>query len=180
MLLRDFHKDAIITNDHRVTYDEMLRRISLFSQQFPKSSGEDALLPAQERRKVVVFSENREGYIYAFFSVWLNNCIAVPVDAMSKAAELAYILGNCKPDVIWTTKGKLPTVEAALSSLKNEVESEVLLIDDFERVACPENLEQADLQYELEQTALIIYTSGTTGHAKGVMLSFLNLMTNIK
>ena len=180
MLLRDFHKDAIITNDHRVTYDEMLRRISLFSQQFPKSSGEDALLPAQERRKVVVFSENREGYIYAFFSVWLNNCIAVPVDSMSKAAELAYILGNCKPDVIWTTKGKLPTVEAALSSVQNEVESEVLLIDDFERVACPKSLEQADLQYELEQTALIIYTSGTTGHAKGVMLSFLNLMTNIK
>ena len=182
MLLQDFHSDAILTSDHRITYAEMLRRITQFSRFIPQSTAEEALLPPQQRRKVVVFSENREGYIYAFFSIWLNRCIAVPVDAQMKAEELAYILNDCKPQAIWTSKGKEKVVKEAMALVQNEggATPDCLFIDDYERMEGADSEELADLQFEMEQTALIIYTSGTTGHAKGVMLSFRNLMTNVK
>ena len=120
MLLQDFHSDAILTSDHRITYAEMLRRITQFSRFIPQSTADEALLPPQQRRKVVVFSENREGYIYAFFSIWLNRCIAVPVDAQMKAEELAYILNDCKPDAVWTSKGKEKVVKEAMALLEND------------------------------------------------------------
>lgn len=182
MLLQDFHSDAILTSDHRITYAEMLRLITQFSRFIPQSTADEALLPPQQRRKVVVFSENREGYIYAFFSIWLNRCIAVPVDAQMKAEELAYILNDCKPDAVWTSKGKEKVVKEAMALLENDdaAAPNCLLIDDYERMDCADSVEMADLQFQMEQTALIIYTSGTTGHAKGVMLSFRNLMTNVK
>ena len=182
MLLQDFHSDAILTSDHRISYAEMLRRITLFSRYIPPCTVEEALQPVEQRRKVVVFSENREGYVYAFFAIWLNRCIAVPVDAQMKAEELAYILNDCKPDAVWTSKGRMKVVKDAMALVENEggVAPSCLLIDDYERMDCADDVEKADLQFEQEQTALIIYTSGTTGHAKGVMLSFRNVMTNVK
>lgn len=177
-MIKDFKKIAIINGARRVTFKEMLQRITLFGRYFHEESKQEASRPVQDRQKVLIFSENREGFIYAFFSVWLNRSIAVPVDAMASKEELMYILNDCKPKAVWTTLERVATMTAALREAGMDIP--VLIIDNFEKAAVYNDSPIAEIEYEDEHTALIIYTSGTTGSPKGVMLSFKNLFTNIR
>lgn len=166
-MIKDYGKTAIIAGERRVSYSEMLRRITIYAQEMPIQSGE----------RIVIFSKNREGWAYAFFAVWKQRGIAVPVDATSTVGELAYVLGDCKPTCIWTTRKRLDTLKPAIE--KAGINPKILLIEDYEQVD-DAGVEPADIQYEDSDTAIIIYTSGTTGSPKGVMLSFANLMANIR
>jgi len=165
MMIKDFNKVAIIAGQKRIMYSEMLQRITLFAEQTPKEVG----------AKTIILSENREGWLYAFFAVWYNKGIAVPVDATSTVHDIAYIINDCKPECIWTSNQKLEAVREALKEAGHE--AQILLIDDYESIEV--NTTKADIEYDDESIAVIIYTSGTTGNPKGVMLSFGNLMANI-
>lgn len=166
-MLKDFHKTAIIAGDRYVSFDEMLRRITLFSHHTPST----------KRAKTIILAENREGWIYAFYSIWQNRGIAIPVDAGSTAPDVAYILNDAQPQCIWTTVKKLDTVRMALKLAGRDIP--VLLIDDFEQAPLPADCPPSTVDYDSSDTAVIIYTSGTTGSPKGVMLSFANMMANI-
>ncbi|MGN0233965.1 MAG: AMP-binding protein [Bacteroidaceae bacterium] len=166
-MIKDYGKTAIVAGDRRVSYSELLRRITLYAKQMSTTAGE----------RTVIFSKNREGWIYAFFAVWNNRGIAVPVDATSTVDEVAYVLGDCRPACVWTTRKRLDTLKPAIE--KAGIAPKILLIEDYEQVE-DASMEPADIQYEEQNTALIIYTSGTTGSPKGVMLSFSNLMANIR
>ncbi len=169
----DLNKIAIIAGEHNVTYSELLQRVAQFARKTPKG----------KQTKTVVFSENREGWAYAFFSVWLNEGIAVPVDASSTASDVAYILNDCQPDAVWVSRDKEATLKEAIKEAN--VETKVFLIDDFERLSLQDEplcsiLPWAALaEPDNDDTALIIYTSGTTGSPKGVMLSYSALKANV-
>ena len=62
----------------------------------------------------VPYSENSEGWVYAFFSIWQKGAVAVPVDASSTVSDFSYILRDCTPDAIWTSAHNVPVVEQAL------------------------------------------------------------------
>lgn len=166
MMIKDFNKVAIIAGEKRITYSEMLKRITFFASKSPK--GKDS--------KTIILAENREGWIYAFFGIWANRGIAIPVDATSTVHDVAYIINDCKPDCIWTTRQKLETATEAIKEANAEIE--VLIIDDYESIDV--DTEKANIKYEDDDIAVIIYTSGTTGSPKGVMLSFENLFANIR
>jgi len=181
-MIKDFHKTAIISGEHYVSYSEMLQRITHFSliqrQQVPNL----AELAEQKQgyrigAKAVIFSENREGWIYAFFAVWNNRGVAVPVDCTSSPTELAYVLRDCRPACIWTTIKRIDTVRLALEQAGQQIP--IMLIDDYEHAELPADITPADIGYDSSDTGVIIYTSGTTGSPKGVMLSFRNLLANI-
>ena len=169
----DLNKIAIIAGEHNVTYSELLQRVAQFARKTPKG----------KQTKTIVFSENREGWAYAFFSVWLNEGIAVPVDASSTASDVAYILNDCQPDAVWVSRDKEATLKEAIKEAN--VETKVFLIDDFERLSLQDEplcsiLPWAALaEPDNDDTALIIYTSGTTGSPKGVMLSYSALKANV-
>jgi len=164
-MIKDSNKIAIIAKERNISFSEMLQRITLYSHFTPK----------QAKERTLIFAENREGWIYAFYSIWANHGIAVPVDASSTVSDVAYIINDCHPACIWTTAQKLAVVEAALKEAGQTID--IHLIEDYERVEV--NEEKAQVNYlDENDTALIIYTSGTTGSPKGVMLSFLNILTN--
>jgi len=169
----DLNKKAIIAKDHDVTYSELLQRVAQFARKTPKG----------KQTKTVIFSENREGWAYAFFSVWLNEGIAVPVDASSTAGDVAYILNDCKPDAVWVSKEREAVLGEAIKEAS--VETKVLIIDDYESLSLQEEQPCSILPWSAlsepdnNDTAIIIYTSGTTGSPKGVMLSYANLKANI-
>ena len=62
---------AIMSSAGDVNYQEMLQHVSVFGNHTKE------LNPS----KTIIFSENRIGWVYAFYSVWQNRSIAVPVDA---------------------------------------------------------------------------------------------------
>ena len=174
----DLNKIAIITKEHDVTYSEMLQRVAQFARKTPKG----------KQTKTVVFSENREGWAYAFFSVWLNEGVAVPVDASSTASDVAYILNDCQPDAVWVSKEREAVLRESLTqTVSNRVGAcpQVFIIDDYERLSLQNEQPCSFLPWSAlsepdnDDTAIIIYTSGTTGSPKGVMLSYKNLKANV-
>ncbi len=171
----NLEKTAIIAGERNISFARALQYIDVFAEQMP--SGND--------KRIVVFSENSEGWVYAFFSIWQKGAVAVPVDASSTVSDFSYILRDCTPHGIWTSQHNVPVVEQAL--LQTGLSIPYYVIE--ERMKCepeltrelPECLPWAGLDVPYNQKlALIIYTSGTTGSPKGVMLSYQNLMANIK
>ena len=174
----DLNKIAIITKNHDVSYSELLQRVAQFAKKTPKG----------KETKTVIFSENREGWAYAFFSVWLNEGIAVPVDASSTASDVAYILNDCHPDAVWVSKEREEVLRESLDLTLSQGEGtapKVFIIDDYERLSLKDEPLTSILPWSAlgepdnDDTALIIYTSGTTGSPKGVMLSYAALKANV-
>lgn len=158
---------AIISGDRNITFTQMLRQINLFAQYTPKDKG----------AKTLILSENREGWIYALYAVWASQGIVVPVDASSTAHDVAYIIRDCQPQAIWTSRDKLAMTQAAIQESGCDIQ--ILLIDDYEQQDAS-GLDMAQIPTPMDQTCLICYTSGTTGSPKGVMLSFENVYANIR
>lgn len=165
-MIKDFHKTAIICGERNVSYTEMLKYIRQYAQ----------VSNYEERSHVIIFSENREEWIYAFFSVWNKHAIAVPVDASSTDSDLAYIINDCRPAFIWASSKTVATVQQALALAKLDIPIALLDLNSVDtNVEVPE---KEDTWLEGNETAVIIYTSGTTGSPKGVMLSYDNLEAN--
>ena len=165
-MIKDSTRIAIIAGEREITFSELLQRITLYSQKSPRKAG----------ARTLIFSENREGWIYAFYSIWANHGIAVPVDASSTVSDVAYIINDCQPSAVWTSREKMEVVKAAIKETGRQMD--VHLIDDYETIET--NEPKANIAYDEDDTALIIYTSGTTGSPKGVMLSFGNILVNVR
>ncbi len=167
-MIKDFHKTAIVMPDHEVSYDEMLRRIRMFAD----------VTHAVQGDRVLVFAENREAWVYAFFAAWTRGAIAVPVDASNTVDDMIYILSDCQPAVAWTSIRRADTLREAIDALPEGVEKpRVMIMEVYERAELTDQ-PQAKIEYKDDDTAVIIYTSGTTGNPKGVMLSHAALIAN--
>lgn len=166
-MIKDYQKTAIISGDRIISYTEMLQRIQLFSLVTPHEKG----------KMTLIIGENREGWIYAFFAVWHNQGIPVPVDASSTQSDILYIINDCSPSAIWVTPSKYDTVRAAV--LESGKAIKILIIDEFEKVEAIEEEIKPYTWADGDDTAIIIYTSGTTGSPKGVMLTYNNLFANM-
>lgn len=166
MLLKDYNKTAMIHKDQKVNYNELIKNINFYS----------FLLPQNNLTKVAIFSENRFEWVYAFYSAWMKNAVAVPIDFMSSSEDVAFILNDCKPEVVFYSAGTKEVLEKAISQLNYEIEK--INLDDIiiNEASTFSNLPEPDPN----ATAVIIYTSGTTGSPKGVMLSYDNLLANIE
>ena len=163
----DISRIAVITKEKHISYKELFQNIAQYSQFF-RDKG---------YRKVAIFSENRIEWIYAFYAALKNGCVVVPVDFAASNEDVAYILNDCKPELIFTSQGQTKELSAIKQSLSYS--PEVLVFGEFQLPAIEMTVEPI-IPSNVENTAVIIYTSGTTGSPKGVMLSFKNLLANIK
>lgn len=166
-LIQSSDKVAIISGQRRVSFSQVLQHVSHFAQYTPQGKG----------TKVLIMSENREAWFYAFYAVWRNHGTVVPVDAGSTVQDVAYIINDCHPDAIWTSRSKQTLVAEAICTSGRDVK--VLLMDDYETADVDEQ-PLAEIYYDDSDTCLICYTSGTTGSPKGVMLSYENVMANVR
>lgn len=179
MIIRDFNKAAIITHDGEVSYRQLMGNILSYADMMPKA--EQFSLAEGEKMKTLILSENRSEWIYAFFAVWHNEAIAVPVDATSTVHDVAYIMNDCRPQCIFTSREKEQLARDAMREAG--VEMTVIVFED--NVPEPRDVAEGQ-EFRFENTSgkvepcLIIYTSGTTGSPKGVMLSYENLEANIR
>ena len=156
----------MILKDQNVEYSKLIKNINAYS----------TLLPDKDLTKVAIFSENRFEWVYAFYSVWMKKAVAVPIDFMSSADDVAFILNDCKPEVIYYSNGTKEVLDKSIEHLNYQIQKinldEIKIENDSSSHSFPEPDPNA--------TAVIIYTSGTTGSPKGVMLSYDNLLVNIE
>lgn len=182
MTIKDFHKAAIITPSHEVSYAELMQYIKGYAM-LMKGALYDGVSASGTKKKVLVFSENNEEWVYAFFAIWYNGDIAVTVDATATVSDVAYIMKDSGADAIWVSPSTESVAREAVAQAGIDIR--MLAIAGVEKSTEPVEAEmvfEADpnAKTPLEKTALIIYTSGTTGSPKGVMLSYENLEANIR
>lgn len=160
-------KPAVITRNKSISYKELLQNIDCFSHLF-KNSGFD---------KIAICAANSPEWIYAFYAGWNNGSVVVPIDASAAPDDIAFILSDCKPGLIFIDKQQEDVVMKAVALSGHQLQ--VII---FEEISFPafSGETAGQITSDLEKTAVIIYTSGTTGNPKGVMLSFANLIANVK
>ncbi len=159
-------KVAIIAEEAKITYNELEKNILAYSEIFKDLTN----------KRVAILSENRLEWVYAFYASWNNNNVPVPIDFMSGIDDIAFILDDSKPEVIFCSEDRRKTLLEALKLVKYE--PRIFVFEDIEE---PKEVSgKLDFKVDIDKTAVIIYTSGTTGSPKGVMLSFDNLIVNIE
>lgn len=135
--------------------------------------------------KIAIYSENRPEWSVAFFGIVCAAAIVVPVDVKLSEAEVQFILSNSQTKCIFVSEKHLELIDKIRTNLPEL--KYVIVIDDSQR---QDIIKLKDLKLVSEEnknrpiheedTALIIYTSGTTGSAKGVELTFRNLMFQVR
>ncbi len=135
------------------------------------------LIENVRNERVVIFSENRAEWIVSLFATWKAGGIVIPIDVLSAQDDVTYILGDCDPCAIFCSAEKLEFVQQATKTAGRN--PEILVFEHLPKSDASKPVTDFTIS-ETEKTALILYTSGTTGSPKGVMLSFENILTNLK
>lgn len=168
MFIKPGEKTAVITTDREFSYNEILNKISCFSE----------IIGNSQNQRVLIISENRPEYIYAIYGIWKSGGTVTPVDFMSVPDEISYIIKDCEPSAVLTSEKLYDKVIESIE-LSGKQNIKVMV---FEKIPADEkthDLKPLDFE-DRERTALLIYTSGTTGSPKGVMLSFTNIQSNLE
>lgn len=164
-------------NWHELSYIELSRQAKNFSNYLINTG-------IQREDRIAILSESRPEWGIAFFASILVGSITVPLDIKLTHSELNSILSDCMPRILCVSthyletakqlKASIPSIEHILI-LEDTSDSEYLSIYDIKPSANVEGRERNP-----EETALIVYTSGTTGNPKGVMITFGNLISQLK
>lgn len=137
-----------------------------------------------KNERVAILSESRPEWGIAFFGIISCGGIVVPLDIKLSEKEIEFILSDSEAKCIFVSEKYLKVVDNVKSNLPNL--KYVILLDDSDRddVVLLKNLklkegEEKNRFIGPDDTALIVYTSGTTGVAKGVELTYKNLLFQI-
>jgi len=140
-----------------VTYDELAARAARVAARF-------ADLGVERSDRVAVYSENRQGFVDAYFgALWLG-AIVVPTNVLYRSADLGHVLRDADAKLVVASAGQRPHVEMLADA------PPLLDIADVEACAATGLTEHPGVRIREDEIAIIVYTSGTTGRSKGAML----------
>ncbi len=172
------NKLAVIdaATDARLTYQELNDRASRLANFLRRRCG----VGAQDR--VAVLAMNRTEILEAFFACAKLTAILVPLNYRLTTPELAYILDDCTPRVLFYEEEFAPLLDGLRDRLPG---CRLISFDpngslpNYEDAVSHADVTPIEVDsFDAEMTAMIIYTSGTTGHPKGAMLSHRMLTWN--
>lgn len=160
-------KKALITAQGDITYSQLLKHAEQYARLFENKGF----------TKVAIYAGNSPAWIYAFYAALQNNCMAIPIDFLSSPEDVAYIIDDCQPDLLFTSSGMKESLAAVDARTRHKPEIVI-----FENIVPDEQIPESQWlgPEDDDTTAVIIYTSGTTGSPKGVMLSYTNISENMR
>jgi len=126
--------------------------------------------------RVGIMLPNTPAFVIAYFGIIYRGAVAVPMNPLLKAREIAYYLSNSGAKALFAT----PAFAEEATTAAAEVGAQCWLVDDAGLAELTEDLPAAGAPVERadDDVAVILHTSGTTGKPKGAMLTHANLRRN--
>ena len=108
MFMREDNHLAFVDFDNKPhTYAELMSNIKRFSSIYDELNGEN----------ILILMENRPEWLYAFFSIWNNKGVGVAIDANSNPDEMAYVISDAVPKIIFCSDETKGNMEKALEKI---------------------------------------------------------------
>lgn len=123
--------------------------------------------------RVAVLAFNHPATVALLFACARLGAILVPLNWRLTANELAYIVADCEPKVVFFDDAHEETADHAASACDDCIVQSIQSLEGGN--AKPESTQSGGV---LSDPLLIIYTSGTTGRPKGAVLTQQALLTN--
>ncbi len=170
-------KIGVVCGEQRFTYAQ-------FNDRADRLSNALLGLGLQAGDRVAFLSFNCHRLLEAYYGVPQIGAILLPLNIRLSPEELAFILNDAAPRLLFFDAEFTPLVEALRTKVQ-AVEQYILLsgqppsgahpetYDDLIDAAEPREIDF--LAIDENSTAELFYTSGTTAHPKGVMLTHRNL-----
>ena len=170
---------ALQLGTHKVTYNQLRERSVDISATLIRFG-------IKEDERLAILSESRPEWAIAFFGIVSAAGITVPMDTKLSETEIVFILNDSQARAIFISSRYLGTIQRRRKDLAH-----LEFVFCFDQVSENDVIWTGDLRYgesdqrnrpeevQPEDTALIVYTSGTTGVAKGVELSYQNLLFEV-
>ncbi|CPR12078.1 fatty-acid-CoA ligase [Mycobacterium bohemicum DSM 44277] len=126
--------------------------------------------------RVGVMLPNTPAFAIAFYGIIYRGAVAVPMNPLLKAREIAFYLSNSGAKALFAT----PVFAGEATAGAAEVGAQCLLVDDaaLGKLIADLPAQDAPVHRDDEDVAVILHTSGTTGKPKGAMLTHANLGRN--
>jgi long-chain acyl-CoA synthetase len=168
---KDRHPDrvALRSDDLRFTFAE-----------FDAAAGRVATLldkaGIEPGDRVGVMLPNTPAFAIAFYGIMYRGAVAVPMNPLLKAREVAYYLSNSGAKALFAA----PPIAEEAASGADEAGAQCWIVDDAELAKLTADLpEQGNpVKRDDDDIAVILHTSGTTGKPKGAMLTHGGLGRN--
>jgi fatty-acyl-CoA synthase len=174
------NREALVYADtgQRYTYAELNTRANRLANFLQDRLG------VQKGDRVSVFAHNSVAYVDLFFGLAKIGAILAPLNWRLVARELAYIVNDSEPKVLFCG----PAFADTLAEMRSDVDiphyislegAEIegaLSYEDELAVASDVEPKRPDL--EADDTYAILYTSGTTGRPKGAMIPHRQVLWN--
>jgi long-chain acyl-CoA synthetase len=122
----------------------------------------------QKGDRVLIWAANQPEWVAAMFGTFLAGGVLVPVDVRSTRDFVERVVSQTEPVLAFAGREQAGLLRAL----------EVPVVD-FETARVPHDGRMAPVPLAGEDLAEIIFTSGTTGDPKGVMLTHLNIASNV-
>ena len=170
-------RPAAISAQGQLTYAQL----DAASDRVAASLAADGIRPGD---RVALQLPNIPQFLMSYFGILKAGAVAVPLNVMLKAPEVAYHLGDSGARLLITWEGILgEAVKGAQAAGLDQIYA-VGHADDqdgavpFERLLAVEAPRYEMAMRSPADTAVIIYTSGTTGRPKGAELTHVQLYMN--
>lgn len=130
--------------------------------------------------RVAVFAANNLAYPVVAIGALKCGAILLPLNFRYQAQELAYVLGDASPVVLFVEGGLMELVKTALADVACSVhlvqipgatETDDWSWLDFASDTVVDGVPLVDRDIDPKTAAALMYTSGTTGKPKGVLFS---------
>ncbi|MBZ7994961.1 long-chain-fatty-acid--CoA ligase [Campylobacter canadensis] len=160
------NKTAIFYEKEKISFKQLKNLVDKMIS-FLKENG------VKENDNIAFIMQNSVEFIILYFAITSLKAVAIPINTMLKVEEYEHIVKD--------SNAKLLIIDEEIKeAMKLRVDVKTLKLEELKNYKNYDAIKDYVCNASLEDSVHIIYTSGTTGVAKGVVLSYKNILSNIK